>query len=478
MKTLMTFWCALAVSAGSASAAEKKPNVLFIAIDDMRDWVGFLGDKQVKTPHLDKLAARGVYFTRSFCAAPLCNPSRAALLTGLRPGATGVYDNNHDWRKIVAQDIVTLPLHFKSHGYYVAGAGKIYHGRFPRSSDWHDYFSGDGGEEDDKKGRKGGDIKSVDRDVSNITFGPIAGDDNAMVDYHFVSYIANKLNEKHDQPFFLACGLKKPHLPWTVPKKYFDLYPLDSITLPEILEADLDDVPAAGVKLAKPREHEAIVRDGQWKACVQAYLATISFCDAMVGRLMDAFDKSGHAKDTIVCCWSDHGWHLGEKLHWHKATLWEEATRAPYIWVVPGMPQRGVACNRTVDYMQIYPTLCDLCGLLRPRHVEGESIRKLLENPAAPWDKPAITTFRYGNHAVRDEQWRYIRYADGGEELYDHRKDPLEWTNLAQDPAYGKQKEDMARWLPKVNADTPAGQPTKTEKKDKKARKRSASGRE
>ena len=165
---------------------------------------------------------------------------------------------------------------------------------------------------------------------------------------------------------------------------------------------------------------------------MQAYLATITFCDAMVGRLIDGFDKSAYKDNTIICLWSDHGWHLGEKQHWRKFALWEEATRAPYIWVVPGLTKPGGVCNRTVDYMQIYPTLCDLAGLPAPKHVEGESIRKLLAEPDAPWDKPAVTTWLYNNHAVRTEDWRYIRYANGDEELYHNAVDPLEWTNLAK----------------------------------------------
>ncbi|MCX7886480.1 MAG: sulfatase [Verrucomicrobiae bacterium] len=470
MKRLLLICCLVLLEAAIAHAADnKRPNVLFIAIDDLRDWVHYLGvNQQVKTPNIDRLAARGLAFTRAYCAAPLCNPSRAALLSGLRPSVTGIYNNNVDWRKVIPADATTLPLHFKDQGYYVAGAGKIYHGSFPRPSDWHDYFSGDSSEEDDRRGRQRGQFTHVAPDASNIIIGPIAGDDNTMPDYHFVSYIIRKLNEQRDQPFFLACGLKKPHLPWTVPKKYYELYPLDSIILPKILETDLDDVPPIGQRFAKRKEHDAIVRDGQWKACVQAYLATISFCDAMVGRLLDALDKTTHANNTIICLWSDHGWHLGEKLHWHKSTLWEEATRAPHIWVVPGLTKPGTRCDRPVDYMNIYPTLTDLCGLPTPKHVQGVSLRALLANPSAPWDRPAITTHGQNNHTARSERWRYIRYADGGEELYDHQTDPLEWHNLANDPRFASVKTELAKWLPKENA--PIGPQVPNRKKTKRQR--------
>jgi arylsulfatase A-like enzyme len=216
-------------------------------------------------------------------------------------------------------------------------------------------------------------------------------------------------------------------------------------------------VPPEGVRLAKSLgDHAAMLKAGRWKHAVQGYLAAISFCDAMVGRLIDGLDRSPYKDNTLVVLWGDHGWHLGEKLHWRKSTLWEEATRAPLIWVVPGLTRAGGVCRRTVDFMSVYPTLTDLCGLPTPRHVEGESIRPLLANPDAPWDRPARTTFLFNNHAVRTEKWRYIRYHDGGEELYDETRDPLEWTNLAGKREYAAVKKDLARWLPKVNAPPPA----------------------
>jgi len=466
----------LAQSAEDKPAA--KPNVLFIAIDDLRDWVGYLGNKQVKTPNLDKLAARGVAFTRSFCASPCCNPSRSALMTGLRPGTSGVYNNNDDWRKIVPEGTVTLQRHFKDNGYYVAGAGKIYHGGvggFNRLSDWDDYSTAPKhGPGSDGK-RKGGKFKEDGgTGVAGIRFGALDCGDEEMPDYATVSYCLEQLQKKHDKPFFLACGIVKPHMSWSVPKKYFEMYPLDKIQLPKVQENDLGDVPPAGIAMAKPQgDHADILKSGRWKDAVQAYLATITFCDAMVGRLIGGFDKSAYKDNTLICLWSDHGWHLGEKQHWRKFALWEEATRAPYIWVVPGITKPGGVCNRTVDYMQIYPTLCDLAGLPRPKHVEGESIRKLLADPSAAWDKPAIMTWLYNNHAIRNEEWRYIRYANGDEELYHNSVDPLEWTNLAKKPEYAKEKEELAKWLPKVNKET-TGKVKNPEKKARKAKKRAA----
>ena len=451
---------------GAAQGAEDKPaakpNILFIAIDDLRDWVGYLGNKQVKTPNLDKLAARGVHFTHGYCASPCCNPSRTALLTGLRPGTSGVYGNGDDWRKIVPEGTVTLPLHFKNNGYYVAGAGKIYHGGLNRLSDWDDYFSERGrGNEEDPDGKARGKGKHQANEgwdgVGGIRFGPLDCEDKDMTDYQSVSYIVKKLGQPQEKPFFFACGLHKPHMPWSVPKKYYELYPLDKIELPKVLENDLDDVPPAGVRMARPEgDHANILKSGRWKEAVQEYLATITFSDAMIGRLIEGFDKSAYKDNTIICLWSDHGWHLGEKQHWRKFALWEEATRAPLIWIVPGLTKPGV-CHRTVDYMHIYPTLCDLTGLPTPKHVEGPSIRGLLTQPDAAWERPAVMTWLYRNHAVRTEDWRYIRYANGDEELYHNSVDPLEWTNLAKKPEYADQKAALAKWLPTVNNETPGG---------------------
>lgn len=241
-------------------------------------------------------------------------------------------------------------------------------------------------------------------------------------------------------------------MPWNVPRKYFDMHPLQDIELPPHLSNDLDDVPPAGVSLAtRSGDHARIVEAGRWKDAVQGYLAAISYCDAMVGGLLDAFEKSSHRDNTIICFWSDHGWSLGEKEHWRKFALWDEPTRTPFIWVVPGLTKPNQACTRPVDLMSIYPTLCDLAGIEVPGHVQGRSIRSLLTDPKSSWDQPAITTYQYMNHAIRTEDWRYIQYRDGGEELYGERADPNEWTNLANKPEYASRKAELARWLPKVN---------------------------
>lgn len=447
---MMRWFLSAAAALGAALplAAADKPNVLFIAIDDLRDWVGYLGDKQVKTPNLDKLAARGVYFTRSYCAAPVCNPSRTALMSGLRPGQTGVYENNADWRTTPAAKVPHLTQVFRANGYSVTGAGKIYHGGYPPPKDYWDDFA-PGGDGESPKGKPG---KDDGWGFGNFQIGPITGGDTAVSDYQIVDYCLKRLAQKHDKPFFLACGIHKPHLPWRVPQKYFDLYPLDKIVLPETKSNELEGVPPAGVKMAKPDgDHKTITDAGKWKECVQAYLATITYCDAQIGRLIDGFDKSEHAKNTIVILWSDHGWHLGEKNHWRKFALWEQATRSPFLCIVPGVTKPGGVCHRTVDFMSIYPTVCDLCGIKAPEHVQGKSLKPLLADPNAKWDEPAVTTYLFQNHTVRTEKWRYIRYANGDEELYDHDADPKEWKNLAGDPKHADVKKDLAKWFPKDN---------------------------
>jgi arylsulfatase A-like enzyme len=445
----LPFWIAIPlmlIAVGAAPAdADSKPNILFIAIDDLNAWVTHLGGHpQAKTPNIDRLAQRGVTFHRAYCAAPVCNPSRTALLIGQRPSTSGVYDNATDWRNVISEMAVSLPFHFRNNGYLVFGAGKIYHGAFPRAADWTEYMSDKTGPEPKFKGSDG---------VGGIKFAPLDCDDKDLADWKITTWCIDKLKQKHEKPFFLACGLHRPHMPWNVPRKYYDQFPLDKIILPKVLDTDLDDIPPAGIKMARPEgDHKDIVKSGRWKDAVQGYLAAIAFADAQVGRLLDALDQSPYRDNTIIVLWGDHGWHLGEKQHWRKFALWEEATRAPFIWVAPGTTRPGGACRRPVDFMSVYPTLCDLCGLPAPKHVEGISIRPLLADPQAAWDRPALTTHMFNNHAIRTEQWRYIRYADGSEELYDHSNDPHEWVNLARNARFDQVKTDLARFLPRTNA--------------------------
>jgi len=449
---MLAVFASRAFSADSPASAAR-PNVLFIAVDDLRDWVGYHGqNRQTITPNFDRLAARGMAFTRAYCAAPACNPSRAALMSGLRPSTTGVYNNDNDWRPHISPDL-TLVTTMQRAGYETLAAGKIYHGGFDRKSEWNNYA---------QKEKKDPLPTGNDRGVGKLKFSPLDCSDDAMQDAGIANYGVEQLSRRHDQPFFLCVGFHKPHIPWTVPQKYYDLHPLDKIELPPILAGDLDDVPAEGAAMShQNQDHENILKSGRWKEAVRAYLATISFVDAMLGRVIDALDRSQVKDNTIVILWSDHGWSLGEKEHWRKFALWEEPTRSPFIVIAPGLTQPGTYCDRPIDFMTIYPTVTDLCGIPTPAHVEGKSLRPLLANRAAKWVEPAVMTWEFNNHAVRADGWRYIHYAGGGEELYDETADPNEWHNLAADPSYAAKKSELAKWLPTKNAPevTRAGTP-------------------
>lgn len=436
-----------AAKAVAGAAEQGRPNVLFVPVDDLNDWVGCLGGHpQAKTPHVDQLAGRGVLFTRAYCASPLCNPSRTAILTGKRPSSSGVYGNDQPWREALP-DVVTLPQHFMAQGYHVMGGGKVFHGRFEEPASWHEYFE------------RPPDPAPSQRNFTGITsaphfdWAPLDAADEEMGDVKLVDWARSRLDRQWDAPFFLAVGFVRPHLPWYVPRKYFDMYPPETTTLPEVKPDDLDDVPVPGKTLARPEgDHAVITATGNWRNAVAAYLAAVSFLDACVGRLMSALAESPHADNTIVVLWGDHGWHLGEKLHWRKGTLWEESARVPLIIVAPRMTPVGRRCERPVSLLDLYPTLVEACGLEPRAGLEGRSLVPLLKDPQTPWDCPALTTFGLNNHTVRSERWRYIRYRDGAEELYDHENDPMEWTNVAGRPEYAETKQSLARWLPEVNA--------------------------
>ena len=443
------------VGADAATRLENKPNVLLIIADDLNDWIGPMkGHPQAKTPNLDKLAARGLTFQNAQVAAPICNPSRAAFMSGQRPSTTGIYDNQQPAMPHLPRGIC-LNDYLRKFGYTSLGAGKIYHYRGYRAADWDNvYFPTDDTLPKHEAKRRPGPFgyRMFTDGEPDEPFNEQRAE-SKLVDAQSVSWCIDKLDQQKG-PFFMVCGLHRPHTPWDVPKKYFDLYPLDSIQLPEVRTNDLDDVPAAGRTFARPKAaHAAVVKAGVWKDRVRAYLASVSFADAQLGRLLDALETSAHRKNTIVIFVSDHGWHLGEKEHWAKSALWRQATRVPYIWVVPDLTKPGTQCDRAVDLMSLFPTICELAGVAVPKHAEGVSIKTLLANPAARWSHPALTTHLKNNHAVCTDEWRYIRYADDSEELYDQKSDPNEWNNVAGKPGLAKIKKELAKSFPSVNAE-------------------------
>ena len=422
------------------------PDILFIAIDDLNDWVGHLGgNPDSRTPNLDRLAAQGVSFTNAHCVAPACNPSRAALMSVMRPSSTGIYWNGDDSEAALA-DILTLTEHFRNHGYVVAAGGKIFHQNSTDQRFWDEYQER---EEITPTGMPAGGFTGLNRKY--FDWGALDGvRDVDMPDYKLVSWAIEKLAKPPaGRPLFLALGIVKPHLPWYTPRHYFDLYPKEALTVPMAPNDDLDDVPPIGRQMASPAyDHLKVVEAGRWRDGIQAYLATIRFVDDQVGRILEALARAPRGNNTVVLLWSDNGWHLGEKQHWRKFTLWEESTRVPFIIVAPGVTNPGRLNSRAVDLLAVYPTLCELAGLPLPAHLQGMSVKQLLDNPEASWQGIALTTHGRGNHAVRSDRWRYIRYADGSEELYDHSVDPDEWQNLAGRPEYDYVKNEMGRWMP------------------------------
>ena len=429
------------------SQAAERPNVLFIAVDDLNHWVTHLGRNiQAQTPNIDRLAKMGVTFRHAYCAVPACEPSRVALMSGRRPWTSGCYKNGDSWKKFQKPG-EGLSAQFLKAGYHVAGAGKIYHSMQYHPEEWTDYMSNKG------LSSNGPGVQKMDG-----FHDPMKHDlkDNDLLDYHSVTYCIEQMNRKRDKPFFIACGLYKPHLPFAAPRKYFDQFPLESIKLPPYQEDDLNDLPPSGIKMSrKDGDHAKFKKSGRWKAAIRSYLATCAYTDMNVGRLLDALDAGPHKDNTIIVLWGDHGWSFGEKHHWRKFALWEEPTRMPFIWVAPGVTQAGTSSDRTVDLMSVYPTLCELTGVAKPDYVDGHSIKSLLGNPSAAWNHPAITTHGFKNHAVRTEKWRYIQYANGDEELYNEQDDPYEWKNLATDPAHNETKKTLAAWLPKQNKNAP-----------------------
>ncbi len=451
------FWL-LPILLGAASAAEpKKPNVLFIAIDDQNDWIGHLGGHPLaKTPHIDRIAEQGTTFLNAHCQSPLCNPSRTSLMLGLRPTTTGVYGlapwfrNLEEW-----QERVTLPQHFKSHGYRTLTAGKVYHG-------------GVGGPqkqavEFDVWGPRGGvGVKPEKKlipptpmgDHPLMDWGVFPHRDEDKGDYQVASWAIEQIESaSKDEPFFLAAGFFLPHVPCYATQQWFDLYPDDDSVLPKILENDRDDTPRFSWylhwNLPEPRL-KWVRENNQWRNLVRSYLACTSFVDAQVGRILNALNKAGLADDTIIVIWSDHGWHLGEKGITGKNTLWDDGTRVPLVFAGPGVTA-GQRCTQPAELLDIYPTLIDLCGLTAREDLEGISLLPQLQDASAKRERPAITSHNQGNHGVRSEHWRYIRYADGFEELYDLRKDPNEWKNLAGDPEHAEVLAEHRRWLPKID---------------------------
>ena len=477
----------------ATSPAVAAPNVLFIAIDDLNDWIGCLGGHpQVRTPNIDRLAARGVLFTNAHCAAPACNPSRAAVFSGRMAYHTGVWSNSSRKLTDLQPDLLLLPSAFKRAGYVTLGTGKLLHGGASRNAKqfdrnfypeqrWSPFLREEVRYADGELASKGtsnprhvvrrpgraevvlpfnrmpSDRNPTDPDGESFDWGPVAVPDAEMGDAQIADWAIEQIAKGFDKPFFMGVGFYRPHIPLWAPQQYFDWYPDSDVQLPPYREDDLADLsPSArrwALEAVTAGSHSTVVRHRQWPAAVSAYLACVSFVDHHVGRLLDALDDSNYAENTVVVLWSDHGWHLGEKQHWGKWTGWERSTRVPLIVVPPkdqaaDFASAGARCAEPTSLIDLYPTLLEICGVEQPAGLDGLSLVPLLHNPQTSSGRTVVTTFDRGNVSLRSGRWRYVRYADESEELYDHRADSNEWTNLAGDPDHAERLRAMRRQLP------------------------------
>lgn len=427
------------------SAQDPQPNVVMISIDDLNDWTGCLGGHpQAKTPNIDRLAAAGTLFENSHCQSPVCNPSRASLMTGRYPHTTGIYFLSPDLSEApVLKDVRTLPQVFAAAGYKTMATGKLFHGGDKRF--FQDYFpSGGFGPRPKQK-------ISQPHGHPLWDWGAFPDTDEEMPDMKAATWAVDQLSQEYDKPFFMGVGFYRPHVPMYAPKPWFDMHPQDQIELPRVLENDRDDLSEYAINLTNLEhvspQHSWIVSAGQWRHAVQAYLASVTFADHCLGMVLDALESSPHADNTIVVLFSDHGFHLGEKQRWAKRTLWEDGTRVPIIVKSPGT-KSGQRVSQPAELIDIFPTLLDLAGLDADESQEGQSLVPLMKDPEADWNHPAITSFGLGNYSVRSRRYRYIQYVDGSREFYDLQTDPHEWHNLESDASNAELLQQHAAFVP------------------------------
>ena len=425
--------------------ASKKPNVLLISIDDLNDWVGCMGGHpQAKTPNIDRLAKMGTLFNNAHCQSPVCNPSRASMMTGRYPHTSGVYFLSPDLKEApVLKNLKTMPEVFADHGYKTMAAGKIYHRGDKRF--FQEYLpTGGFGPRPPKK-------ISQPHGHPLWDWGIFPDDDNVMPDMKCAKWAVDQLSQKHDKPFFMGVGFYRPHVPMFATKKWFDMHPKDKIKLPAVPSDDLNDLSQYAIDLTNLEHvsptHEWVTGAGQWEHAVQSYLASVTFADHCLGLVLDALEKSKYADNTIIALFSDHGFHLGEKERWAKRSLWEDGTRVPVVVVAPGH-KASQKTNRPAELLDIFPTLLELAGLPKDETQEGQSLVPLMKNPKREWKHPAITSFGLGNYSIRSTNYRFIQYFDGSRELYDLRDDPHEWKNLIENPKMPQVIQEHASFIP------------------------------
>ena len=427
------------------SGATEKPNVLLISIDDLNDWVGCMGGHpQAKTPNIDRVAKMGTLFNNAHCQSPVCNPSRASMMTGRYPHTSGVYFLGPDLKEApVLKNLKTMPEVFADHGYKTMAAGKIYHRGDKRF--FQEYLpTGGFGPRPPKK-------ISQPHGHPLWDWGIFPDDDNVMPDMKCAKWAVDQLSQKHDKPFFMGVGFYRPHVPMFATKKWFDMHPKDKIKLPAVPSDDLKDLSQYAIDLTNLEHvsptHEWVSGARQWEHAVQSYLASVTFADHCLGLVLDALEKSEYSDNTIIALFSDHGFHLGEKERWAKRSLWEDGTRVPVVVAAPGH-KAAQKTDRPAELLDIFPTLLELAGLPKDETQEGQSLVPLMKKPQREWKHPAITSFGLGNYSVRSTNHRFIQYFDGSRELYDLRDDPHEWKNLIDNPKMKQVIDEHASFIP------------------------------
>jgi iduronate 2-sulfatase len=446
----------LACWVAPCSAATKKPNVLLIMIDDLNTSLGCYGNKIVKTPNVDQLASKGIRFDRAYCNYPICNPSRASMLSGLYPAHTKVLGNNTPPRSVMPNTMF-LPDLFKKNGYFVAASGKVFHGTFMDSANW-DYWENPKDPDDEEGTGAGGEdvadkkrVKPRDRQVgkgenTDVPFSWRATDtkDEQEPDGQIATLAIKLMEENKDKPFFLAVGFHKPHVGHVAPKKYFDIYPPEKMPLPQEPPLGQQGIP----KIAFAPKFFPDLADHQKQEIISHYYACTTYMDSQLGRVMEAMDRLKLWDNTIVVFWSDHGWHHGEHGGmWAKVSLMEESARVPFIVVAPGQKSDAV-CSRTVQSVDIYPTLVEFCDLKKPSKLDGTSLLPLLKDPSRPWNKPAFCQVNRGRNigrSIHTEKWTYVEWPDGVAQLYDYTNDPKQLKNLANNPAHKKTMTELSK---------------------------------
>lgn len=476
-RLLVALTFGLLMAPNAAMPAENRLNVLFLISDDLNNLLGCYGDSRAKTPNIDRLAARGVRFDRAYCAFPLCGPSRNSMLTGLYPNSTGIYGNGQIFRQTIPSQ-QSMPQAFRLSGYFAARIGKLYHYNVPRSigTNGHD----DPGSWELELNPAGVDRLEEEPNIFSLTPGQFGGTLSWLAsprsDEHHTDglnaedaeWVLERCAKRNDRPFFLAVGFFRPHTPYVAPKEpYFGYYPEAEMPVVQGVKEDQADIPAPGLGSYK-REQDKLTDDLRRQA-LQAYYASISFMDAQVGRVLNALERLRLAENTIVVFTSDHGYHTGEHGLWQKMSLFEESARVPLLIAAPGAAKQGTVVESPVSHVDLFPTLAELCGVKTPENLQGQSLVAMLMNPSVPGRGWAVTQVarggglqratvaadvgsdgrRFFGYSLRTPDWRYTEWDEGrkGRELYDHRSDPRELTNLAQDPTHRETVSRLSQQL-------------------------------